>query len=463
MTIESFEFGVMIVICLSVVPALGSVNVQMSERDGRVLVQQMQKKMVFCKNEIARLEMENKVISKDKMDFRKAMDSIVVPEYKYVTNTVRYANGARKTTVEKRRYKQEMRVRRLVKMLKDPTVCKIYEKYSDDSCAELLEEFSSELKMAQESYADTKEMIKNNIKGYAAEVKKIDEDAKREYEETIKAIDEKIEDLKRQRIVYIMNKGFARNPPEVAQIDASVRELEREKDTARKIYTNNKYVQSYAKAGDRKTDANDEILASADLRNQLQNVYMVYNGKLKDDVFAKMTGKIKENSESIKMLTEELNRLNFMVSNPDMINADVAGAIIDKQAGEAISAQFGVDMNQAIEAAEERREAIRKAAEEAEEAEYQKKLARAKDAARIVEDAENAKLARERERHRMAEEASSRTVRAKIAVEESRAQIMRQQELDDRQKKLFDEDLELKRSARKRFDAESHFIETLND
>lgn len=200
----------------------------------------MQKKMVFCKNEIARLEMENKVISKDKMDFRKAMDSIVVPEYKYVTNTVRYANGARKTTVEKRRYKQEMRVRRLVKMLKDPTVCKIYEKYSDDSCAELLEEFSSELKMAQESYADTKEMIKNNIKGYAAEVKKIDEDAKREYEETIKAIDEKIEDLKRQRIVYIMNKGFARNPPEVAQIDASVRELEREKDTARKIYTNNK-------------------------------------------------------------------------------------------------------------------------------------------------------------------------------------------------------------------------------
>ena len=47
MTIESFEFGVIIVICLSVVPAFGSVNVQMSERDGRVLVQQMQKKMVF--------------------------------------------------------------------------------------------------------------------------------------------------------------------------------------------------------------------------------------------------------------------------------------------------------------------------------------------------------------------------------------------------------------------------------
>jgi len=455
------EFSAALLLCLNALLAVGSEKVTMVDSDNKVLIQQMQKKMALCKNEIERLEQENKAIAKDKKDFRKALDAIVVPECKVVTNTVKFANGATKTTVKKIPYKQEARVRRLAKMLKDPKVCKIYEKYCDNSCAELLEEFTSEWKMAQASYADTKAMMENNNKGYAAEVRQIDADAKREYEATIKEIDDKIASLKRQRTGYIINNKQLSKPPEVAQIDAELRDLEREKDTARKIYNNNKYTQSYAKAGERKMDANDAVLASADLRNQLQNVYMVYNGKLKDDVFAIMTRKMAENNEAIKTKTEELNRLHFIVSNPDMINADVASAIIDKQAGEAISAQFGVDMNQAMAEADARRADAEKTARENEEAEYQKELSRKKDAAQLVEDAENAKLARERERHRMAEEASTRSARAAIAVEELKARIKRQQEMDERQKKLFDENLELRKSVRKRIDAESDFIESL--
>ena len=471
--------------------AWGDVTLTPQHRNLREMSSKLTRQKLDCERIIAELERENKEIAKDKKKFRKLLDSITVPEYKLVTNTTSsviaadgsmvFDNRSQKVyTVRKVKFKQDARVRRLAKILEDPGVCAIYEKYCDNSCAEVLEEFKAEWKMVNENYNDTKTMLESNSKVYTAEVRKIDANAKREYEAAIKEIDEKMGVLKRRRSQCIVNKKpLTPDPPEVAELDRELNRLESEKKTVRRIYENNKYTKSYATAQDRKTDANDAVLAAADLRNQLQSLFMVYNAKIKDGVFQIMTRKMAENQRLIDSKKKELAQAEFLLRNPDIVTPEIADAYMEQKADDLISEMFGLDRDAVMAAAEARRAAEAKAARDEEERKYQQELSRKRDAARLAEEAENsklereraaaklaedaeqAKLERERERHRMAEEAATREVRAKAAMEEARARLQRQEEADRREQKLFEEELEYRKSKRRRLDAESDFINSL--
>ncbi len=468
--------------------AWGDVKLTPQNRNLLEMSRKLTRTKLDCERIIVELERKNKEIAKDKAEFRKVLNSITVPEYKLVTNTVSsviapdgsmvFDNKSQKvSTVRKVKFKQDARVRRLAKILEDPRVRKIYEKYCDNSCAEILEEFKAEWKMVNENYNDTKTMIESNSKVYTAEVRKIDANAKREYEASVKEIDEKMGVLKRRRSQCIVNKKpLTPDPPEVAEIDRELNRLESEKKTVRRIYENNKYTKSYATAQDRKTDANDAVLAAADLRNQLQSLFMVYNAKIKDDVFQIMTRKMAENQRLIESKKDELAKVELLLRNPDIVSSEIADAYMDREADNLVSELLGLDRDEVMAAAEARRAAAAQAARDEEERQYQQELARKRDAARLVEEAENAKLEREREaaklaedaeqaklerereRHRMAEEAATRDVRAQAALEEARARLQRQQQADQREQKLFEEELEYRKSKRRRLDAESDYI-----
>ena len=491
-TLRTFiRASVAVVLAMVVQRSWGSVTISTTNANIGEMQRKLARTKIECEREIARLERENREINKDKTEFRKALDSITVPEYRLVTNIVSAvtkngdmvfdSNSRKITQVRKVKFKQDARVRRLAKILQDPRVCRIYEKYCDNSCAEVLEEFKAEWKMARENYDDTKSMMEGNSKSYASEVRKIDEDAKREYEESLKPIDEQIATLKRQRRQLRdgvrQNNPLARDPPEIAEIDRELRRLEDEKKTLRRIYDSNKYTKSYASAQDRKTDANDAVLAAADLRDQLQNLFMVYNAKVKDDVFQVMNRKMAENKRLIESRNAQYARVEMLLRNPDLISPEVADAYMDKTANALIAEEFDIDRTKVMEAAKAQRAAEIKAAKDEEERVYQQELSRRRDAAqlaeaaenaklereretaRLAEAAENAKLEREKERHRMAEEAATRDVRNKAAQEEANARIRRQQEAARREQLLFDEGLEQLKSRRRRLDAESNHID----
>lgn len=491
-TLRTFiRASVAVVLAMVVQRSWGSVTISTTNANIGEMHRKLARTKIECEREIARLERENREINKDKTEFRKALDSITVPEYRLVTNIVSAvtkngdmvfdSNSRKITQVRKVKFKQDARVRRLAKILQDPRVCRIYEKYCDNSCAGVLEEFKAEWKMARENYDDTKSMMEGNSKSYASEVRKIDEDAKREYEESLKPIDEQIATLKRQRRQLRegvrRNNPLARDPPEIVEIDRELRRLEDEKKTLRRIYDSNKYTKSYASAQDRKTDANDAVLAAADLRDQLQNLFMVYNAKVKDDVFQVMNRKMAENKRLIESRNAQYARVEMLLRNPDLISPEVADAYMDKTANALIAEEFDIDRTKVMEAAKAQRAAEIKAAKDEEERVYQQELSRRRDAAqlaeaaenaklereretaRLAEAAENAKLEREKERHRMAEEAATRDVRSKAAQEEANARIRRQQEAARREQLLFDEGLEQLKSRRRRLDAESNHID----
>ena len=204
---------------------------------------------------------------------------------------------------------------------------------------------------------------------------------------------------------------------------------------------------------------------------------MVYNAKVKDDVFQVMNRKMAENKRLIESRNAQYARVEMLLRNPDLISPEVADAYMDKTANALIAEEFDIDRTKVMEAAKAQRAAEIKAAKDEEERVYQQELSRRRDAAqlaeaaenaklereretaRLAEAAENAKLEREKERHRMAEEAATRDVRNKAAQEEANARIRRQQEAARREQLLFDEGLEQLKSRRRRLDAESNHID----
>lgn len=316
-------------------------------QEKNLIMHQMLVKVDEYTNTIFRLQKENAQIEADKRTLRETLDSITVPDYKVVTNVVRLSAKATRTDIKKIRFKQEARVRKLAKALGHPVIQRLYAKYCDESCVSLLDEFKAEWRMAEESFSDTKQMMENNSKTYKSEIGKIDASAKKQYDDDVKEVDDRIFALRNERrSVKASLPPLTRDPPRIAEIDREIKELNEKKNMLRKIYNSNKYASSYAAAGDRKADANDAVLAAADLRNQHQTLYMTYNNKLKQDLQTAMMSKMAANRVEIEEKTKELNRLNFMLRNPDFIKADVAGAIVDKQMSEAIGAEFGVDVKE---------------------------------------------------------------------------------------------------------------------
>ena len=358
-------------------------------------------------NTIFRLQKENAQIEADKKTLRETLDSITVPDYKVVTNVVRLSAKATRTDIKKIKFKQEARVRKLAKALGHPVIQRLYAKYCDESCVSLLDEFKAEWRMAEESFSDTKQMMENNSKTYKSEIGKIDASAKKQYDDDVKEVDDRISALRNERrSVKASLPPLTRDPPRIAEIDREIKELNEKKNMLRKIYNSNKYASSYAAAGDRKADANDAVLAAADLRNQHQTLYMTYNNKLKQDLQTAMMSKMAANRVEIEEKTKELNRLNFMLRNPDFIKADVAGAIVDKQMSEAIGAEFGVDVKEINAETQKREEAKRREKEKADR-EAKEKAQR-----------EEREKKRAEERRREEREISERVERERTELEE---------------------------------------------
>lgn len=376
-------------------------------QEKNLIMHQMLVKVDEYTNTIFRLQKENAQIEADRKTLRETLDSITVPDYKVVTNIVRLSAKATRTDIKKIKFKQEARVRKLAKALGHPVIQRLYAKYCDESCVSLLDEFKAEWRMAEENFSDTKQMMENNSKTYRSEIGKIDASAKKQYEDDVKEVDDRISTLRdERRSVKASLPPLARDPPRIAEIDREIRELNEKKSMLRKIYNSNKYASSYAAAGDRKSEANDAVLAAADLRNQHQALYMTYNNKLKQDLQTAMTSKMAANRVEIDEKTKELNRLNFLLSNPDFIKADVAGAIVDKQMSEAIGAEFGVDVKEINAETQKREEAKRREKEKAD---------------------------------REAREKSQREEREKKQAEEKRRREREKTEREERDRKEFDE------------------------
>lgn len=381
-------------------------------QEKNLVMHQMLVKVDEYTNTIFRLQKENAQIEADKKTLRETLDSITVPDYKVVTNVVRLSAKATRTDIKKIKFKQEARVRKLAKALGHPVIQRLYAKYCDESCVSLLDEFKAEWRMAEESFSDTKQMMENNSKTYKSEIGKIDASAKKQYDDDVKEVDDRISALRNERrSVKASLPPLTRDPPRIAEIDREIKELNEKKNMLRKIYNSNKYASSYAAAGDRKADANDAVLAAADLRNQHQTLYMTYNNKLKQDLQTAMTSKMAANRVEIEEKTKELNRLNFMLRNPDFIKADVAGAIVDKQMSEAIGAEFGVDVKEINAETQRREEAKRREKEKA--------------------DREAKEKAQREEREKKRAEEKRREEREKSEREERE-----RKELDERQKSL---------------------------
>lgn len=345
-------------------------------QEKNLIMHQMLVKVDEYTNTICRLQKENAQIEADKKTLRETLDSITVPDYKVVTNVVRLSANATRTDVKKIKFKQEARVRKLAKALGHPVIQRLYAKYCDESSVSLLDEFKAEWRMAEESFSDTKQMMENNSKIYKSEIGKIDASAKKQYDDDVKEVDDRISALRdERRSVKASLPPLTRDPPRILEIDREIKELNEKKNMLKKIYNSNKYASSYAAAGDRKADANDAVLAAADLRNQHQNLYMTYNNKLKQDLQIAMTSKLAANRVVIEEKTKELNRLHFLLSNPDFIKADVAGAIVDKQMTEAIGAEFGVDVKE-INAETQRREEVKRREKEKADREAKEKARR---------------------------------------------------------------------------------------
>ena len=312
-----------------------------------LIMHQMAVKVDEYTNTIIRLQKENAQIETDLKTLKATLDSITVPDYKVVTNIVVLSEKATRTDVKRIRFKQEARVRKLVKALNNPIVQKLYSKYCDGSCVDLLNEFKAEWRLAEESFADTQRMMARNSKAYHSEIKRIDVGAKKQYDDSIREVDDRIATLRdERRSVKAKLPPLTPDPPRIREIDREIKELNEKKIMLKKIYDSSKYASSYAAAGDRKSDANDAVLAAADLRNQHQNLYMTYNNKLRQDLQAAMGSRMQANRVVIEEKTKELNRLHFLLSNRDFIKADIAGAIVDKQVTEAIGAEFGVDVKE---------------------------------------------------------------------------------------------------------------------
>lgn len=376
-------------------------------QEKNLIMHQMLVKVDEYTNTIFRLQKENAQIEADKKTLRETLDSITVPDYKVVTNVVRLSAKATRTDIKKIKFKQEARVRKLAKALGHPVIQGLYAKYCDESCISLLDEFKAEWRMAEESFSDAKKMMENNAKTYKSEIGKIDASAKKQYDDDVKEVDDRITALRNERrSVKASLPPLTRDPPRIAEIDREIKELNEKKNMLRKIYNSNKYASSYAAAGDRKSEANDAVLAAADLRNQHQTLYMTYNNKLKQDLQAAMTSKMAANRVEIEEKTKELNRLNFLLRNPDFIKADVAGAIVEKQMSEAIGAEFGVDVKEINAETQKREEAMRREKEKADR-EAKEKAQR--------EEREKKQAA---ERRREERERSERAERARKELEE---------------------------------------------
>ena len=405
---SQIRVAMLVGIGLVVVPVYGAGVSQ----EKNLIMHQMLVKVDEYTNTIFRLQKENAQIEADKKTLRETLDSITVPDYKVVTNVVRLSAKATRTDIKKIKFKQEARVRKLAKALGHPVIQRLYAKYCDESCVSLLDEFKAEWRMAEESFSDTKQMMENNSKTYKSEIGKIDASAKKQYDDDVKEVDDRISALRNERrSVKASLPPLTRDPPRIAEIDREIKELNEKKNMLRKIYNSNKYASSYAAAGDRKADANDAVLAAADLRNQHQTLYMTYNNKLKQDLQTAMTSKMAANRVEIEEKTKELNRLNFMLRNPDFIKADVAGAIVDKQMSEAIGAEFGVDVKEINAETQRREEAKRREKEKA--------------------DREAKEKAQREEREKKRAEEKRREEREKSEREERE-----RKELDERQKSL---------------------------
>jgi ribosomal protein L23 len=333
-----------------------------ADNDLELLFMQLAMRVNESSNIIARLERENIEIEKDRKEFFKTLNSIKVPEWKIVTNVTSYASGAVVKKVEKLPFKQEARVRKLIATMRNPIVGELYEKYCGASCMELLDEFLGEWKMAEEGLKDTMRMMENNSKAYTITTREIDDNAQKKYDDEMASFDadisvlkEKISLLERERQQLVeerMQKKQKSNPPRVAEIDSiikdfnrDIKDIELERNAVVRIYKNNSFTTSYAAAGNRKMDANDAVLAEADLRNQHQNIYMTYSNRLKGDIIGVMASKILSNKAEILAKRKELNKLNFLMMHPDLIASDIAEAIIKGQVKEAIESVFGVDVD----------------------------------------------------------------------------------------------------------------------
>ena len=212
-------------------------------QEKNLIMHQMLVKVDEYTNTIFRLQKENAQIEADKKTLRETLDSITVPDYKVVTNVVRLSAKATRTDIKKIKFKQEARVRKLAKALGHPVIQGLYAKYCDESCISLLDEFKAEWRMAEESFSDAKKMMENNAKTYKSEIGKIDASAKKQYDDDVKEVDDRITALRNERrSVKASLPPLTRDPPRIAEIDREIKELNEKKNMLRKIYNSNKYA-----------------------------------------------------------------------------------------------------------------------------------------------------------------------------------------------------------------------------
>ena len=163
---------------------------------------------------------------------------------------------------DKKQYKQEQRVRWLVKVMSDKTIVRLCERYTGVKCAGELEKFKKEWKAADKA-------------ANAAHMVVIDED---EIERQKSAIANKIAALKAERAALKAERDecmrvqgrLLRVPPRVSQIDREVRALESEKV---------KISQSKSSAARRQEEARREAM-----KKQRNEIYAKYKTMVVDDV-----------------------------------------------------------------------------------------------------------------------------------------------------------------------------------
>ena len=431
--LETIRWALLTFVLLGRFVAFGEVRAVEQSRERQLLFSQIEMKYAGYTNSIAHLTAENKVIERDRRTFLKAFTAVSVPEFVVKTNITRLARNVTMTTVVTNSFKEEARVRKLAKAMKDKTINTIYEKYFGEDCSGLYDDFMHEWKEAEAGFADTKAKLAAGDRSYRKEVSSINAAKKREHDNQIVEIDQEIGRLKRERAARMRNPGFA----DTSDINSQIRELENRKKTLELIYKNNRYAESLSAAGSRKMDRNDMVLAQADLRDQQQAVYMVYNNKLKGDLLARMDSKLEANTVLIEMQKKELNRLGALFRNKDMISVDVAKAIVDKQMDEALDGEFGVTSAGVRQEKKEAAAREKREVEEEEERQYRKKRQREKEAEEDQERQYQRKLQREQDavelkerEHAMEVERATRSVRIKEQQKDLEYQRERRRELD---------------------------------